>query len=121
MSSKSDKTIKLPIKGSEWSFVFQTEANYDKTYFKIHQVEEDTGDAHTVAMLKTVYISKPSFDSRICYHELLHVLVAESNSESANLTPSQMEELCCSLIASHYEELAVWTRKLLDFYHNEVL
>lgn len=96
---------RVNIKGMPWKFRLLSPA----TYIKHH-------DASTCGMTilshKHVDFRTDSFDLTTVIHELMHCYFSEAKVESANLTSAQTEEVFCSLVADHIQDI-LGTAKLI--------
>ena len=102
-------SIALTIKGLEWKFYIQTDITYRKNHGK-------DSDAVTYTHDREVYFNKSRLLPGVIRHELIHVMVASSGVNSANLDVEQMEELCAEIYESHGPEMSAIVDKLLDFF-----
>ncbi len=104
--------FKLSIKGSDWTIRLLTGPAYNKKY------GADSG-AITLPGSKTIAFNKSMLHPGYIRHELLHALFEESNTESATLTPIQVEEVCASIIQNHWHNINMWTEYIIDQSYNK--
>lgn len=97
------------IKGIEWAFFVQPQRTYEKNHGK-------DSDAVTYPHDKEVYFNKARFLPGAVRHELMHVYVASSGTNSADLTADQVEELCAEIYEQHGPEMDMLADKLIDFF-----
>ena len=91
-------TTKINVKGREWEARLLTRRKYEKLH------GADSG-AITIMSTKQIDFNKSDLNPEDVRHEVFHAYVKESNTESANLTADQMEELCCSLVGEYAIEI----------------
>ena len=106
---KIEKSVLFKIKGKEWAAKFFPE----KQYQSLHG--EDSS-AITIGVSREIHFIKSDFSVKFCLHELFHAFIFESATESSSLTRDQSEELCCSLIGEHLEEIGLLSRRITDFF-----
>lgn len=106
---KKANSITLSIKGVDWKFYAQTDASYRRSHGK-------DSDAVTYPHDRDCYFNKSRLLPGTVRHELMHVFVASSGTNSANLTVEQMEELAAEIFEQHGPEMNVLVDKLLDFF-----
>lgn len=106
MSKK--RILKYTIKGIDWEFFFQSNASY------VRQHGNDSG-AISYHEDGEVYFNSAYLSPGKVRHEIMHVYVASSGTNSASLTKDQMEELCAEIYESHGPEMDVLVDKLLQF------
>lgn len=107
MSKKKKFTWR--IKDVPWDFYCLTPAQYVRSHGK-------DSDAITYPHDREVFFNKARFLPGAVRHELMHVYVASSGTNSANLTVDQMEELCAEIYEQHGPEMDILVDKLLDFF-----
>jgi hypothetical protein len=94
------RVVKFKVKGSIWTAVMLIDEKYDERFIE---------DAPTVSMCvenkKHIFFKETEFLKSNVLHELLHAFVSETNVRSADLNPSQMEELACEIVGEHCGEL----------------
>ena len=103
------KPYKANIKGIDWEFHLQTVRAYVRDHGK------DSG-AITYLGDKDVYFSDSQLSPGTIRHELLHVYVASSGTNSSDLDASQMEELCAEILELHGPEIMLLTDKILEHF-----
>lgn len=103
----SKKSIKLNIKGIDWTFFLQS----DRVYAREHGKDSDgisyPGD-------KEVYFRKSSLSPVVVRHELNHCFVASSGASSSDLDSSQMEELCSEIVGEHAIHIVDLADKIIE-------
>lgn len=107
MSNK--RVLKYSVKGIEWEFRCLTSSAYTRAHGK-------DSDAVTYPHDSEVYFNRSRFLPAVVRHELVHVFVSSSGTNSANLTAEQMEELCAEIYESHGPEMNMMVDKILDFF-----
>jgi hypothetical protein len=50
---------------------------------------------------------------------LLHAYVVSTNTESSGLTVDQMEDLCCSIIGHHLDDMTLQCSHILEFFKGQ--
>lgn len=103
-------SISLEIKGRSWTFVLVGDKSFDK------QHNEDGGERPAVTMPNQylVHFRKSDWCITDIIHELGHVLFSMSDVESANLTPDQVEEMMCQIIAKNYFDIGRWASLIAE-------
>jgi hypothetical protein len=101
------KSIKLKIKGENWRAFKLNALTYEKKF-------GDDSDAITLKQDREIYFKKGHITMGTVRHELLHALVSETNTDSANLNEEQKEEICCSIMDFHWHELFYLTEIIID-------
>ena len=97
------------IKDLNWKFYMQT----DRTYVREHGADSD---AVSYPHDKEVYFCKSRFLPSVIRHELIHIYVASSSINSANLTADQMEESIAEIYEQHGPEMQIIEDEILDFF-----
>lgn len=103
------KSLKKKIKDVQWEFFVQTASAYKRDHGK-------DSDAITYPHDRECYFNKPRFLPSCVRHELIHVYVASSGINSANLTADQVEELIAEIYEQHAKEMAILEDEILDFF-----
>ena len=85
------KEFTIQIKGASWRIRQLTPRKFKKEH-------DQNWAAVTLPDSKEIHFNGDNFLPCHIRHELLHAFVSESNTESMNMTPDDMEELCCSLV-----------------------
>ena len=101
------KIVTLTIKDKTWVFKLLNSSSYLKKH-------GDDSDAITMPTEKEVHFDKASLTIGVILHELMHVYVDESNTESARLTPDQVEELACTIVQEHYIDIIKYAHTIMD-------
>lgn len=94
-------SIILPIKDRNWTFILMS----DKAFDKVHNPAGETNTAMTLANQYTVHFRKSDWCFTDIIHELGHVYMAMNDTHVANLTPEQVEETMCQIIARNYFDI----------------
>lgn len=96
----------LEIKGRKWIIEYLTPQQYKRKHGL---------DSEGICLLheKRIHLNKALISPGIVRHELIHALVEESNTESADLNANQMEELICAILQYHWAEFNAWTEYIL--------
>lgn len=106
MSKK--KFVEYKIKGIDWKFFFESNASY---------VRAHGNDSGAISYYEDfeVHFNLACLSPGKVRHEVMHVYVASSGTNSASLDKDQMEELCAEIYESHGPDMDVLTDKLLQF------
>jgi hypothetical protein len=83
-----DKYFKIKIKGDDWNIY---KIDYEDNY-----TLDDDSLAETTFENKEIHFKDTSL--RIVRHELLHVFISYTYTDTANLTPLQQEEMFCEML-----------------------
>jgi len=118
--NKYTKSITISIKDRNWSFNLLA----DKTFDKLHN---PVGDEHHCAMTMSnqyrVDFRKTDWCLEDIIHELGHVYKAMTETVTADLTPLQVEETMCQIMAKNYFDIGRTLDKNLSgtkFYREEL-
>lgn len=84
-----DKVFKVKIKGDTFNVYLVPEDDND--------IVDDGSLAETVFQDKEIYFKEASL--RIVRHEILHVFISYTYTDTAELTPLQQEEMFCELMS----------------------
>jgi len=103
------KPYKANIKGLDWEFHLQTNSAYVRSHGNDSGAIAYTADRDVY--FNTIYLSPGKIR-----HEILHVYVASSGTNSAYLTKDQMEELCAEIFESHGPEMTLLVDKILEHF-----
>ena len=103
-------TITLNIKGRDWKFSLFS----DKKFDKLHNPDGVESIAMTLAGSYEVHFRKSNWDVVTIRHELLHVLVSMSLVSSADLSSSDVEELCAEIVGHHSTEIIHWSDRITE-------
>ena len=90
-----DKVFKITINDDTWHVYAISEDD--------HAILEEGDYAETDFAKKELYIRKPSL--QIIRHELIHVFVYYTYTETVGFTPLQTEELMCELISWNWDKI----------------
>ena len=107
MAVKREMT--LDIKGNSWKF----EVISDRTFIKRHGKEHHDSGAVTSTPDNVVSFRKSSLSFHSIVHELIHVFVFESHTESMEQSLDDREELCASIISNNYFLIGSLAEKIL--------
>lgn len=102
--NRPKSTLTINIKGRDWVFNLVPDKTFDKLY-------NPADEGHTAMTLPNQYKvdfrkSDWCFDDII--HELGHVLKHMSETHTADLNTTQMEELMCQIVAKNYFQIGYW-------------
>jgi hypothetical protein len=89
---KNKRFVTRIIKGSEWHFYLESSATYKRKH---------GSDSAAIVYIKEreVYFNRAEFDTSCVRHELFHIYVAESNTNSSpDFTKDDMEDLGAEII-----------------------
>lgn len=105
------KFVRRNIKGAEWHFYLESPSVYKRKH-------GSDSDAITYPKEREVYFNKAEFDTNAVRHEIFHIYVAESNTNSSpDFTKDDMEDLGAEIVGE-YGPLIVQDA---DFIHNKLL
>lgn len=108
------KSVTMNILDVTWTFRVISDSAFTKKYGK-------NTEAVTLADESQVDFRRSRVLPRLIRHELLHVLVASSNVNSAQLTRHQFEELLCEITETHHHRINMITEQLLEIFLPYVL
>lgn len=103
------KPYKATVKGMDWEFHLQSNAQY------VRYNGKDSG-AITYLGDRDVYFNSSQLSPGIVRHEILHVYIASSGINSASLTADQMEEICCEVYEVFGPEMDLLVDKILEHF-----
>jgi hypothetical protein len=109
---KKKPPYKAHIKGVEWTFFVQTPA----TYRRSHGADGKDSEAITYPYDREVYFNSNYLSPYTVKHEILHVFVASSSTDSSSLDADQKEELCCELYGNHSTDMESLAEKILNYF-----
>jgi hypothetical protein len=98
---KNKTSITLEIKGRTWEFILIN----DKTFDKHHNPNDEHRTAMTLPNQYCVHFRKSDWCFEDIVHELGHVLFHMSENHVADLTPDQVEEIMCQIMAKNYFDI----------------
>lgn len=98
-------THTLLIGNAHWQFFAYPTAKYKREF-------GSDSEAICFPQDHQIYFRKPHITPETIMHELIHALIASSNTNSSALSSEQTEELICELIPAYYYELGLWTSQL---------
>lgn len=103
------RSIKIKIKGIEWSIFAQTPAAYKRKH---------GSDSHAITYTKDreIFFNLSTLAPNYLRHEVLHAYVASSSTNSSSLTADQMEELAAELYGDHGPEMDLAVDQILNFF-----
>lgn len=99
--SKSNNSIVLEIKGRAWTFVLVG----DKAFDKKHNPNGESNAAFTMQNQYLTEFRKSDWCFEDIVHELGHVIMSLTESHVADLTPGQVEETMCQIMAKNYFDI----------------
>lgn len=105
------KFVTRNVKGAEWHFYLESASTY---------VRKHGSDSEAITYLKEreVFFNKCEFDTNVVRHELFHIYVYESNTNSSpDFTKDDMEDLGAEIIG----EFGALLVQEADFIHNKLL
>jgi hypothetical protein len=107
----SNKFVSRTIKGSEWHFYLESGSTYKRKH-------GSDSDAITYVKEREVYFNRPGFDTNAVRHELFHIYISESNTNSSpDFTKDDMEDLGAEIVG----EFGPLIVQEADFIHNKLL
>jgi hypothetical protein len=106
-------SITLSIKGRDWAFILMADKRFDKLHNNLDN-QEGLNVAMTVGAIYEVHFRKSNWDLITIRHEIFHVLYNMSLSGSAELTPSQVEEISAEIVGHHSLEICLWTDRIAE-------
>jgi hypothetical protein len=107
----SKRFVTRIIKGAEWHFYLESASVYKRKH-------GSDSDAITYIKEREVYFNRADFDTNCVRHELFHIYIAESNTNSSpDFTKDDMEDLGAEIIGE-FGPLIVHEA---DFIHNKLL
>lgn len=109
---KKKPPYKATIKGIEWTFFVQTPATYKRANGAAGKISE----AVTYPYDREVYFCSTYLSPYAVKHEILHVFVASSSTDSSNLDANQIEELCAELYGNHSTDMESLAEKILNYF-----
>ncbi len=107
----SKKFVVRIIKGAEWHFYLESASVYKRKH-------GSDSDAITYIKEREVYFNTAEFDTNCVRHELFHIYIAESNTNSSpDFTKDDMEDLSAEIVGE-FGPLIVHEA---DFIHNKLV
>lgn len=103
-------SLVINIKGRDWKFLLMP----DKRFNKIHNPDEDGNAAMTVPSTYEVHFRKSDWNVATVRHELLHVLFNMSLVGSADLSTTDVQEICAEIVAEHAIEIVLWADRISE-------
>lgn len=105
-------SIKVKIKGAEWTIKYLTQNQYVKESTK----DEVYGSAAytTIDGSRKIVLQKGETTVGIIRHELSHAIVSEAPILSAELTPHQVEEMMCEIVQKDWGLISRLTEEIID-------
>ena len=104
------KFVTRIIKGAEWHFYLESAATYTRKH-------GSDSEAITYVKEREVYFNRADFDTYTVRHELFHIYVSESNTNSSpDFTKADMEDLGAEIIG----EFGPLIVQEADFIHNKL-
>lgn len=111
--SKGKVSINLSIKGRDWTFSLLPDRSFDKLY-NSDESKETITTAMTLVGQYEVHFRKSSWTLVDIRHELGHVLYSMDHNNAAGLTPGQVEETMCEIVARNYADIGMWTDRIAE-------
>lgn len=105
------KFVTRNIKGAEWHFYLESSSVYRRKH---------GSDSGAIVYIKEreVFFNKAEFDTNAVRHEIFHIYVAESNTNSSpDFTKDDMEDLGAEIMGEHGALIV----QEADFIHNKLL
>jgi len=102
--------VTLNIKGRDWSFHLLTDRRFDK----LHNEDGAVRAAVTMPNQYTAHFKKSDWCIKDIRHELGHVLYSMTLTSTSDLTPDQVEETMCEIIAEHSPEIILWADMIAE-------
>jgi hypothetical protein len=96
------------IKGIEWKVYAQSTAAYNRAHGT---------DSHAITYYKDrlIYFKLSELASSYVRHEIMHAYVASCNTNSSNLVPDQVEELCAEIYGDHGPEMDLLVDRIINY------
>jgi hypothetical protein len=91
-------SIVIEIKGNHYEFILQSPQTYKRNH-------GSDSAAITYVKDKKVFFRTDEFNNNTIRHEIAHILFAESHTGSSDLSPDQVEEVFCEIIAEMYSQI----------------
>lgn len=106
---KKKTPLKEKVKGYEWTFHAEKKATY---------IRKHGSDSHAITypVDREVYFNINSLAPDYVRHEVFHVYVASSSTNSSNLDKDQFEELCAELYGDHAPEMDLLVDKIMNHF-----
>jgi len=103
------RSIKIKIKGIEWSIFAQTPAAYKRKH---------GSDSHAITYPKEreIFFNISTLAPDYVRHEVFHAYIASSSTNSSSLTTDQMEELSAELYGEHEPDMNLAVDQILNFF-----
>lgn len=99
----------LKIKDIEWKFIFFTDRGYERKFGK------DDSYAITFFKEREVYFNIKYASPSIIRHELIHVLLASTCTDSATLSGAKVEEVLAEIMEEHFVDFIFYMMELIFF------
>ena len=106
MSKKN--SFKLKIKGIDWTVYLQSDSAYSRSHGTDSSAIMSPED-------NEIFFKKSKIRPYLVRHELFHAYISSCNTNSSNLTPDQIEELCVEVYGDHGPEMALQCDQILNF------
>jgi phage gp36-like protein len=100
---------RIDIIGHTWTIFFLTKSQFIKKY-ENHCLGVTEPDERAIFLR----IDKLSLETII--HELMHGYLSEHNAHTMQLSPDQMEELCCDITAKYAAKLVEQGEQIIHAY-----
>ena len=102
--------ITLEIKGRPWKFILVP----DKRFDRLHNEDGSARAGLTLPNQYECHFRKSDWCIVDIRHEIGHALFHMSLTSSSDLTPSQVEETMCQIIAVHTPEIILWSDRVAE-------
>lgn len=102
--------LTINIKGRDWRFTLMP----DKRFNKIHNPNDEGNAAMTVPSSYEVHFRKSDWDVATIRHELMHVLYNMSLVGSAELSTTDVQEICAEIVGEHAIEIVLWADRISE-------
>jgi hypothetical protein len=103
------RSLKIKIKGIEWSVFAQTTAAYKRKH---------GSDSHAITYTKDreIHFNISTLAPDYVRHEVFHAFIASSSTNSSSLSADQMEELAAELYGEHEPDMHLAVDQILNFF-----
>lgn len=107
-------SITLKVKGRNWRFILLT----DRAFNKIHNPNNEANAAMTCPSQYEVHFCKSHWNLVNIRHELSHCFYYMAGVNSTDLTPLQVEETMCEIIAVNYHDIGLISDRVAEAFFN---
>lgn len=109
MSIKNNQII-VNIKGRDWTFILMS----DKAFDKLNNADGGSRAGVTLPNQYICQFRKSDWCLTDIIHEIGHILYHMSETATAGLTPDQVEETMCQLVAKNYFHIGLWASLIAE-------